>query len=83
MTTIVNFVTSHFVSSTNYGAITDGISLIVVFILLVLLIEKVIIDAYEGKPNERKSMAYTMVIIPMSCVMVVIILLRVAQVLHL
>ncbi len=83
MTTIVNFVTSNFVSSTNYGAITDGIALVVVFILLVMLIEKVIIDAYEGKPNERKSIAYTTVILPMSCVMLVVILLRVAQVLHL
>ncbi len=83
MTTIVNFVTSNFILSTNYGAITDGIALLVVFILLVLLIEKVIIDAYEGKPNERRSSAYTMVIIPMSCVMIVVVILRVAQVLHL
>ncbi len=83
MTTIVNYVTSNFVSSTSYGAITNGIAVMVVLVLLVLLIEKVLIDAHEGRPNEKRTLAFTMVIIPMLCVMLVVIVLRVAQVLHL
>ncbi len=83
MTTIVNFVTSNFITSTSYGAITDGISLIVVIILLITLIEKVLIDAYEGKPNERKTIAFTIGILPLLFVMFIVIILRMAQVLHL
>ncbi len=83
MTTIVNFVTSNFVSSTSYGAITNGISFLVLGILLVMLVEKVLLDAYEGKPNEHRTSAFTMIILPMLLVMLVVIGLRVAQVLHL
>ncbi len=83
MTTFVNFVTANFVSSTSYGAITNGISVLAVVILLTMLVEKVLIDAYEGRPNEQRSVGFTSIIIPMLCVMLVIIVLRVAQVLHL
>ncbi len=83
MTTIVNFVTTNFISSTSYGAITDGISVMLVGLLLIFLIEKVLIDAYEGKPNENNTLAFTVVIVPFLIVLAVVIVLRMAQVLHL
>ncbi len=82
MSTIVNYISSHFIASTNYGAITNGIAILVTGLVLVLLLEKVFIDAYEGKPDERRSIAFPMVILPLLLVMVVIILLRMAQILH-
>ena len=83
MTTIVNLVTSNFISSTNYGAITNGISGLVVGILLFLLVEKVLLDAYAGRPNEHRTVAFTVAILPLLFVMLAVILLRVAQILHL
>ncbi len=83
MSTIVNLITTNFISSTSYGAITDGISWMVIGLLLIFLLEKVMIDAYEGKPDEHGTMAFTVVIVPFMIVLVVVIALRMAQVLHL
>lgn len=83
MSTIVNFVTSNFISSTSYGAVTDGISAMIFGLLFIFLIEKVLIDAYEGKPNENNTLAFTLVILPLLIVAAVVIVLRMAQILHL
>ncbi len=82
MTTIVNYISTNLIASSRYGAITDGIAFLVTAIILGLLIEKVFIDAYEGKPDERRTAAFTMVVLPLSLVLVVIIILRMAQILH-
>lgn len=83
MSTIVNFVTSNFIFSTSYGAVTDGISVMIFGLLFIFLIEKVLIDAYEGKPDENNTLAFTLVILPFLIVVAVVIVLRMAQILHL
>jgi hypothetical protein len=83
MTSIVNFITSRFISSSGYGAISNGIGLLVIGIMLTLLIERVLVDAYSGKPDEKRGLAFTVTILPLLFMMLIVIGLRVAQVLHL
>ena len=83
MTILGNLIPSNFISATGSGSVTDGISILLVGILLILLVEKVVIDAYKGKPDECRTVAFTMVIIPLLFVMLVVIVLRMAQILHL
>ncbi len=82
MTTFINYIIYRFLSSSNFGALTDGIAVIVAAILLILLIEKVLLDAYEGKSIENKTEAFTIITVPLLFVMSVIVFLRIAQILH-
>jgi len=83
MTTIINIITTTFLSSSSNGAVYDEIAVIAVTLLLTLLIEKVLLDAYEGRPIEYKTHAFSIVILPLLFVMVVIAFFRIAQILHL
>ncbi len=83
MTTIINYITTNFSSSTPYSAISNGMAVITVILLLVLLVEKVMFDAYEDRPIEHKTQAFLIVILPFLIAMSVVIFLRVAQILNL
>jgi hypothetical protein len=83
MTTIINYVTTNFTGSTPYGAISNGMATIAAVLLLGLLIEKVLLDAYEGRLIEHRTHAFMVVIAPFIIVMAVIVYLRVAQILKL
>ncbi len=83
MIAIGNLFLSSFISSSGGGSVTGGSSILLVGILLILLMEKVVIDAYKGKPDERSTIAFTMTIVPLLFVMLVVIILRLGQILHL
>ncbi len=83
MTTIINSVITNYITTSSYSVILDGVAVMVIGILLVLLVEKVMLDAYEGTPHEQNTMAFTTVILPLLFVMMIVIVLRMAQVLHL
>ncbi len=83
MSTIINYVTLNFTNSSKYSAISNGMAVITVILLLVLLIEKVMFDAYEDRPIEHKTQAFLIVILPFLIAMSVVIFLRVAQILNL
>ncbi len=73
---------SRFINLSSYSVLTNGIAVLVVLILLVMLIEKVLLDAYSGNPDEHKTLAFTVGIIPLAAVVVVLVFLRMAQILH-
>lgn len=83
MTTIINQITTNFTSSTPYNAISNGMAAIAVVLLLALLTEKVLLDAYEDKPSRQHSPAFMIVMLPFFIVMAVMVFLRMAQILHL
>jgi hypothetical protein len=83
MTTITNFITTKYLSSSSYGTIIGGISVLVIALLIVLLVEKVLLDAYEGNPKEKQTITFTVVILPLIFALVITSILRIAQVLHL
>ncbi len=74
---------SSFINSSSFSVFNNGIAVLVVAIMLVLVIEKVLLDAYEGNPDEKKSLVFTIGIVPMFFVMVILAILRAAQILHL
>jgi hypothetical protein len=83
MTTIINTITTTFITSTPYSAISNGMAVISVLLLLAILVEKVLLDAYEDQATERRTLAFLVVIVPFSIVLVVVIYLRMAQILEL
>jgi hypothetical protein len=83
MTTIINFITTNFTSSSPYSAISNGMAVISVALLLTILIEKVLLDAYEDRSIEYKTPAFLIIILPFLFVLVIVVFLRMAQILHL
>jgi hypothetical protein len=83
MSTLVNSFITKFIAASPHGALTNGMAVIAVVMLLTLLVEKVLLDAYEGRPIEHKTPAFAIVTLPLLFVMAVVILLRLAQILHL
>ncbi len=83
MSTIVNYVTLNFTNSSKYSAISNGMALIAVVLLLIFLVEKVMFDAYEDRPIEHRTQAFLIVTLPFLIAMAVVIFLRVAQILRL
>jgi hypothetical protein len=62
--------------------LSDGIAVISIGLLLTLLIEKVLLDAYEGDPDESKAHAFKVVIMPMLFVLTAIVFLRIVQIIN-
>jgi hypothetical protein len=83
MTTIINYITINFTSSNQYSAISNGMAVIAVILLLVFLVEKVLFDAYENGPIKHKTQAFLIVTLPFLIAMTVAIFLRMAQILKL
>ncbi len=83
MTTIVNYVTLNFTNASKYSAITNGMAIIAIVLLLIFLIEKVMFDAYEDRPIEHKTQAFLIIILPFLIAMTMVIFLRMAQILNL
>ncbi len=83
MSTFTNQVIANFALSQSFAALSEGIAVVVAIVLLVLLIEKVMLDAYEGKSDENKTYGFTLIIFPLIFVMVAVTFMRMAQILHL
>lgn len=83
MTTLVNQIINNYAFSSPGGALTDGMAVIVAILVIALLIEKIVLDSYEGKPIEYKTRAFAVVIAPLLFSVVIIGILRIAQVLML
>lgn len=83
MTTIINYITTNFTSSSPYSAISNGMAIICVVLLVVLLVEKVLLDAYEDRAIEYKTQAFITMLVPLLIVLATVVFLRVAQILHL
>lgn len=83
MTSIINFITTWFETSHTYGSLYGGVAVFSVVLLVVLLVERVLLEAHEGRPVGDKAQVFTIVIWPLLFVMVVVMYFRVAQVLNL
>ena len=83
MTTIINYITTNFTSSTPYSAISNGMAVISIVLLLGLLIEKVLLDAYEDNSTKNNPQVFLVVLLPFLFVLVTIVFLRMAQILQL
>ncbi len=82
MTTIVNYFITNYINAHPIGALSSGIAIVVALLLLSLLAEKVLLDAYEGKPIEYKTQAFAIVILPLLFTMGFVVIVRLAQILH-
>ena len=83
MTTIINYITTNFTSSTPYSAISNGMAVISIVLLLALLIEKVLLDAYEDNSTKNNPQVFLVVLLPFLFVLVTVVFLRMAQILQL
>ncbi len=83
MTTLVNQITVQFTSAEHYGAVSNGIAVLAVGLLVLLLVERVLLEAKEGRPVGYRMSAFNMLIWPMVLVMGLTVVLRAAQILHL
>ncbi len=81
MSTFVNSFITRYIATSPQGALTNGMAVIAVGVLITLLVEKVLYDAYEGKPIDHKTPAFAATILPLLFVMAVVVLLRLAQIL--
>jgi hypothetical protein len=83
MTNVITFITTNFVTLFTEVVLSDWVAVSVSVLLLILLIEKVLVDAYEGKPIESKTNRFMIVVVPLLFVMAIIVLFRLAQILSL
>lgn len=70
------------IASNKYGALTTGLGAVVVVVLLVLLIERSLMEAYGGSRQARRGRAFNSAVVPLFIVFGLIALLRMAQLLH-
>ncbi len=82
MTTIINFITTNYARSSPYRPLTDGMAVLAAILLISLLVEKIMLDAYEGKPIEYKTKAFVTVTLPLLIILGAVLFLRMAQILH-
>lgn len=82
MTTIINVITTQYAGSSPYNILSDGMAVISVALLLTLLIEKVLLDAYEDRSIETRTKAITIIMVPMLFVLVTVVFLRLAQIIY-
>lgn len=82
MTTIINFITTNFTSSTPYSAISNGMAVISIVLLLAVLIELVLMDAYQKPQGVQRTHVFGIVLVPLFIIMAVVIFLRMAQILE-
>lgn len=83
MTVFTNQTILNFANSPTGSALTNGMGLIMAALLVLLLVDKIVLDAYEGKPDESRTGVFAIVIPPLALTMIVIGILRIMQVLKL
>ncbi len=83
MSTLINLTTTLSINTPLYGALSDGIAIISIVLLLILLVERILLEAYEGDTAKGKTYAFTVLIWPLLFVVATTTFLRFAQVLHL
>ena len=82
MTAILNNVINQQVSSSAYGAISTSLGVIAVVLLLVLLIERVLLDAYFGERLGKRLRVFNIATLPLLLAFAVIVIMRFIQILQ-
>lgn len=82
MTAFLNYTVIHQIYSNAFGAISNQLGLIVVVLLLVLLIERVLLDAYGSENLGKQVQIFNIATFPLLIAFAVIVLMRFIQILH-
>ena len=82
MTAILNNVINQYISSSAYGAISTSLGVIAVVLLLVLLIERVLLDAYFGERSRKRLWVFNIATLPLLLAFAVIVIMRFIQILQ-
>lgn len=82
MTAILNNVINQQISSSAFGAISTSLGVIAVVLLLVLLIERVLLDAYAGERLGERLRAFNIAVLPLLIALAVIVIMRFIQILQ-
>ena len=81
MTATITAVTLRIVDLSGYGALTTGIGVIGLMLLIILLVEQVLLQAYGGEQYPRRASSLNVAIMPLLILLVLFIFLRFAQLL--
>jgi hypothetical protein len=82
MTAILNNVINQHISSSAFGAISTYLGLIAVVLLLLLLIERVLLDAYIGERLGKRLRVFNIATLPLLIAFAVIVIMRFIQILQ-
>ena len=83
MTSTLNPVTLTTIASSAYGALSTGLDVIVVVLLLAFLVEKELMRSLGGPRMVERLRAFDIAIAPLLLVLALIVVMRFAQLLHL
>ena len=82
MTAILNNLINQQISSSAYGAISTSLGVIAVVLLIVLLIERVLLDAYAGDRLGERLRVFNIAVLPLLIALAVIVTMRFIQILQ-
>jgi len=82
MTATITEVTHHIVDPSGYGALSTGIGVIGLLLLILLLIEQVLLQAYGGELYPYRARSLNVAIMPLLILLVLFVFLRFAQLLE-
>ena len=82
MTAILNNLINQQISSSAYGAISTSLGVIAVVLLIVLLIERVLLDAYAGERLGERLRVFNIAVLPLLIALAVIVTMRFIQILQ-
>jgi hypothetical protein len=82
MTVILNTIVNQQILSSAFGAISNELGLIAVVLLLALLVERVLLDAYAGERWGERLRVFNTATLPLLIALAVIVIMRFIQVLQ-
>jgi hypothetical protein len=80
MSAYINNTITKLIQSSAYGSLSNGIAVVAVVLLLFLLTEKVLLEAYQGKTNTRKTQGFNLAIWPLLFSLVIFTVMRFMQI---
>jgi hypothetical protein len=82
MTSTVTIVIMRHIASSAFGALSNGVGVIAVFLLIILLTERVLLEAYGGARATERARAFNSASVSLLIVLVIISVVRFTQILH-
>lgn len=80
MSAFVNKTITRLIQTSPYGALSNGIAVVMVVLLLVLLAEKVLLDAYHGPEGSNRTRGFNLAVWPLLFALVIFTVMRFIQI---
>jgi hypothetical protein len=81
MTVLVTKATIQLILTSQYGPLSNGLGVIAIILLLLLLFERVLLEAFLGKPNPKILQVFHVAVIPLLIILGMLVGLRFAALL--